>query len=58
MTHETPTKKMPVAPAGVGADCADQDLPFQRCTSTADGPSFCPVEPTAVHADADEHETA
>jgi hypothetical protein len=44
---------------GFGAFCTDQALPFQRSTSTADtvaleGKSL----PTAVQAEADEHETA
>jgi hypothetical protein len=46
-----------VCGTGSGEDCTDQVAPFQRSTSPRVSPPLSTVDPTAVHALADGHET-
>src|SRR5690242_13965296 len=54
--HETPSRPVSRAPAGMGGFCNDHDVPFHRSASGRNRP--CRSLPTAMHAVGDEHESA
>jgi hypothetical protein len=56
--HDTPEKPLPCAPAGFGVGCTAQEVPFQRSASVTPLPELSRKVPTAVQAEADEHDTA
>ena len=56
--HDTPEKPLPCAPAGFGVGCTAQEVPFHRSASVTPLPELSVKLPTAVQAEADEHDTA
>ncbi len=56
--HDTPLRALPWAPAGLGVDWMDQLEPFHRSARARAAPALLLFPPTAVHAVADEHDTA
>jgi hypothetical protein len=55
--HDTPARELPRAPLGMGVFWMVQALPFQRSASGTVVPALLVYDPTAVHADADVHDT-
>jgi hypothetical protein len=56
--HDTPSSPLAVAPVGFGVDWTDQLVPSQRSAKVRWLPKSMPaMEPTAVQAEADVHDT-
>jgi hypothetical protein len=56
--HDTPASTLASAPLGLGVDWMAQAVPFQRSASVTAAPLIVEEFPTAVHAEADVHDTA
>jgi hypothetical protein len=55
--HDTPSRPLLVAPAGLGVRWIDQLVPFHRSASVSSLPVRLVKNPTAVHDVAEAHDT-
>jgi hypothetical protein len=55
--HDTPNRPLSVEPTGLGVGWTDHLWPFQRSASVKYSRALVPKPPTAVHAEADVHDT-
>ena len=55
--HDTPWRRLSVAPVGLGVDWIDHAVPFHASTSVTSTPELLVYAPTALHVVEEVHDT-